>query len=171
MVALICGGEQILPGKDLPYPTAHLHAKYSCHYCHFGVSALHCCAKPAGREAPEIGCDIKEQPLVAAQGGQSSRAPKEQLLRIWSVWLCLYSSPCSEFPAALWVSRRGPRLRGTSGPFREGQRCAHIPFLPRNTALLPAVLMLLLILYNLHCQQTNITSLNPQDTAMGGTIP
>lgn len=34
-----------------------------------------------------------------------------------------------------------------------------------------AVLMLLLILYNFHCQQTNITSPNSQDTAMGGTIP
>lgn len=48
------------------------------------------------------------------------------------LWLCLYSNPCSEFPAALWVSRRRPRLRGTSGPFREGQGYAHTPSYPET---------------------------------------
>lgn len=36
-VNLFCGGDQILPGKDLSYNTTH--PKDSCHYCHFKVSA------------------------------------------------------------------------------------------------------------------------------------
>lgn len=36
-VTLFCDGDQILPEKYLSYPTTH--PKYSCHYCHFRVSA------------------------------------------------------------------------------------------------------------------------------------
>lgn len=46
-VTLFCDGNQILPEKDPSYSTTH--PKYSCHYCHFRVSASPAAQTQQGR--------------------------------------------------------------------------------------------------------------------------
>lgn len=162
-------GSKSYLGRTCPTPQCiPLPAKYSCHYCHFRVSAQHCCANPAGQEASERGYDVRignchlQQPLEVRAAGHPRNtccAP--------GLWLPFNSSSCSGFPAALGPGGDPAR------PFRAGQGCAHSPTLPLklSTSACRAVLMLLLVLCATHCQQTSITSLSPQDTAVGGAIP
>lgn len=126
------GSESYL-GRTCPIPQhIPLPAKDSCHYCYFGLSALHCCAKPAGREAPERGCDVREQHLPQPMEVRAAGHPRNSCCTP-GLWLCLYCSPCSEFPAALWVTRRRSRLRVTSGPSRKGKGAPTPLLIPKHS--------------------------------------
>lgn len=91
----------------------------------------------------------------AGHGGQCCRAPKKHIHTAVYLVRGLTSSaaPAVGFQQP-WASRRRSRFRVASRHFRAG---AHIPSLPLKLSTAACCVLLLLILYDKHCQQTNIT--------------
>lgn len=145
------------------------HIPLPAKYCHLSVCpALLSKPSRAGGTEERMWCQDREQPPAAAHGSQTAGHPRNTCCAP-GLWLHLYSSSCSGFPAALGLQEEDQAQSGQWAFQSRARACPH-PFLSPETQHCCTVCVLLLILYDMHCQQANITSLNPQDTVVDGPI-